>query len=87
VISIVAGDNSSGTQGRLQESQHIEIIIRHPRRDPVARLRQDKGQLARLIRSLKDQSLLEARTDAGDRRSVPLIQPARAAAAIKSFSN
>jgi DNA-binding MarR family transcriptional regulator len=90
VISIVAGDNSSGTQGRLQESQHIEIIIRHPGatlRDLVARLRQDKGQLARLIRSLKDQSLLEARTDAGDRRSVPLIQPARAAASIKSFSN
>ena len=75
MISIVAGDNSSGTQGRLQESQHIEIIIRHPGatlRDLVACLRQDKGQLARLIRSLKDQSLLEAQTDAGDRRSVPL---------------
>jgi DNA-binding MarR family transcriptional regulator len=41
-------------------------------RDLVAHLKQDKGQLARLIRSLKDHGLLEAQAEARDRRSVPL---------------
>jgi DNA-binding MarR family transcriptional regulator len=57
------------------EGKILGFFIRHPGatlRDLVAHLRQDKGQLARLIRSLKDQELLEAQTDAGDRRSVPL---------------
>lgn len=57
------------------EGKILGFFIRHPGatlRDLVAHLRQDKGQLARLIRSLKDHELLEAQTDAGDRRSVPL---------------
>jgi DNA-binding MarR family transcriptional regulator len=57
------------------EGKILGFFIRHPGatlRDLVAHLRQDKGQLARLIRSLKDQQLLEAQSDAGDRRSVPL---------------
>jgi DNA-binding MarR family transcriptional regulator len=57
------------------EGKILGFFIRHPGgtlRDLVAHLRQDKGQLARLIRSLKDQELLEAQGDAGDRRSVPL---------------
>jgi DNA-binding MarR family transcriptional regulator len=41
-------------------------------RDLVAHLKQDKGQLARLIKSLKNQDLLEAQVGAQDRRSVPL---------------
>jgi DNA-binding MarR family transcriptional regulator len=41
-------------------------------RDLVAHLKQDKGQLARLIKSLKNQDLLEAQAGAQDRRSVPL---------------
>ena len=41
-------------------------------RDLVAHLKQDKGQLARLIRSLKDQGLLETQAGARDRRSIPL---------------
>ena len=58
--------------------QHWEAVsgffIRH-RGAPsgsVAHLRQDKGQLARLIRSLKEQNLLEAQAGGQDRRSVPL---------------
>ena len=61
------------------EGKILGFFIRHPGatlRDLVAHLRQDKGQLARLIRSLKDQELLEAETDAGDRRSV-LLHPTR----------
>lgn len=57
------------------EGKILGFFIRHPGatlRDLVVHLRQDKGQLARLIRSLKDQELLEAETDAGDRRSVRL---------------
>ena len=57
------------------EGKILGFFIRHPGgtlRDLVTHLRQDKGQLARLIRSLKEQELLKAQTDAGDRRSVPL---------------
>jgi len=39
-------------------------------RDLVGHMRQDKGQLARLIKSLREQGLLEGRDDEGDRRSV-----------------
>ena len=71
------------------EGKILGFFIRHPGatlRNLVAHLRQDKGQFARLIRSLKDQELLEAQTDAGDRRSVPLDPPARVATSIKSYS-
>lgn len=57
------------------EGKLLGFFIRHPGatlRDLVAHLRQDKGQLARLIRSLKEQNLLEAQAGARDRRSVPL---------------
>lgn len=57
------------------EGKILGYFVRHPGaslRDLVAHLRQDKGQLARLIRSLRDQELLEARTGAEDRRSVAL---------------
>jgi len=57
------------------EGKILGFFVRHPGatlRDLVAHLGQDKGQLARLIRSLKDQELLEAQADAADRRSVPL---------------
>ena len=56
------------------EGKILGFFMRHPGatlRDLVAHLRQDKGQLARVIRSLKDQELLEAQIDA-DRRSVRL---------------
>jgi DNA-binding MarR family transcriptional regulator len=61
------------------EGKILGFFIRHPGttlRDVVLHFRQDKGQLARLIRSLKDQELLEAESDIRDRRSVPL-QPTR----------
>jgi DNA-binding MarR family transcriptional regulator len=57
------------------EGKILGFFNRHPGatlRDLVAHLKQDKGQLARLIRSLKDQGLLEAQAGARDRRSVPL---------------
>ena len=72
------------------EGKILGFFIRHPGatlRDLVVHLRRDKGQLARLIRSLKDQELLEGQTDAGDRRMSRSIQPARAAAPIKSYSD
>ncbi|HEY5953958.1 MAG TPA: MarR family transcriptional regulator [Terrimicrobiaceae bacterium] len=57
------------------EGKILGYFVRHPGaslRDLVAHLRQDKGQLARLIRSLRDQELLVARTGPEDRRSVAL---------------
>ena len=57
------------------EGKILGFFNRHPGatlRDLVAHLKQDKGQLARLIRSLKDHGLLEAQAGAQDRRSVPL---------------
>lgn len=41
-------------------------------RDLTGHTRQDKGQLARLIKSLREYGLLEGRDDEGDRRSVRL---------------
>jgi DNA-binding MarR family transcriptional regulator len=57
------------------EGKILGFFIRHPGatlRDLVAHRKQDKGQLARLIRSLKDHGLLEAQAGARDRRRVPL---------------
>ncbi len=57
------------------EGRILGYFVRHPGaslRDLVAHSRQDKGQLARLIRSLRDQELLVARTGVEDRRSVAL---------------
>lgn len=41
-------------------------------RDLVGHLKQDKGQLARLVKSLREQGLLSGKDDEGDRRSVRL---------------
>jgi DNA-binding MarR family transcriptional regulator len=57
------------------EGKILGFFIRHPGatlRDLVVHLQQDKGQLARLIRSLRERGLLETQTAARDRRSVPL---------------
>ena len=72
------------------EGKILGFFVRRPGatlRDLVAHLRQDKGQLARLIRSLKDQELLEAQTGAGTVGVSPSIQPPRAAASTESSSN
>ena len=72
------------------EGKILGFFIRHPGatlRDLVAHLRQDKGQLARLIRSLKIRNCLKRRPTpgtAGVSRSIP---PARAAASIRSCSD
>lgn len=61
------------------EGKILGFFIRYPGatlRDLVAHLKQDKGQLARLIRSLKNQRLLETQARRRDRRSIPL-QPTR----------
>lgn len=57
------------------EGKLLGYFSHHPDstlRDLVAHLKQDKGQLGRLIKSLKEQGLLEGRSDEGDRRSVRL---------------
>jgi DNA-binding MarR family transcriptional regulator len=57
------------------EGKILGFFIRSPGstlRDLVAHLKQDKGQLARLIRSLRDHGLLEAHASGRDRRSIPL---------------
>jgi DNA-binding MarR family transcriptional regulator len=57
------------------EGKILGFFIRHPGatlRDLVVHLQQDKGQLARLIRSLRERGLLETQTAVRDRRSVPL---------------
>jgi len=68
-----------------QELGHMEgkalgFFDRHPgatQRDLVQRSGRDKGQVARLIASLRERGLLEASADENDRRSVRLaLSPA-----------
>lgn len=57
------------------EGKLLGFFARNPGatlRDLVSHMKQDKGQLARLIRDLKDQGLLSGEGDEGDRRSVRL---------------
>jgi DNA-binding MarR family transcriptional regulator len=57
------------------EGKLLGFFSRHPGatlRDLVGHMRQDKGQLARLIKSLREQGLVEGKEDAEDRRSVRL---------------
>lgn len=57
------------------EGKLLGYFSQHPGatlRDLVAHLKQDKGQLGRLIKSLKEQGLLAGQSDEGDRRSVRL---------------
>jgi len=67
-------------RGSPYEITHLEgkllgFFARHPGatlRDLVAHSGRDKGQLARLIRSLREQGILQGEGDEGDRRSVRL---------------
>lgn len=67
-------------KGGPHELTHLEgrllgFFAHHPGatlRDLVAHQKQDKGQLARLVKSLRDQGLLQGEGDAADRRSVRL---------------
>jgi len=57
------------------EGKLLGFFARHPGSklsDVVQHSRRDKGQLARLIKTLKEQGLLEASEDSQDRRSVCL---------------
>jgi len=57
------------------EGRLLGFFAAHPGatlRDLVAHLKQDKGQLARLVKSLREQGLLEGRGDGADRRAVRL---------------
>lgn len=57
------------------EGKLLGFFARHPGAtlsDLVSHSGRDKGQLARLIKTLKDQDLLEASADQADRRSVRL---------------
>src|SRR5262245_66242966 len=56
------------------EGKILGFFIRYPGatlRDLVAHLKQDKGQLARLIRSLKNQKILEKKGRRRDSRRLP----------------
>lgn len=67
-------------RGGEHELTHLEgkllgYFAQHPGatlRDLVAHTKQDKGQLAKLIKSLREQGLLDGVADARDRRSVRL---------------
>ncbi|MGE5650003.1 MarR family winged helix-turn-helix transcriptional regulator [Noviherbaspirillum sp. UKPF54] len=57
------------------ENKALGFFARHPgatQSDLVSHSGRDKAQLARLIHSLRDKGLLEARVDADDRRSTRL---------------
>jgi len=62
------------------EGKALGFFARHPgatQRDLVQRSGRDKGKVARLIASLRERGLLEASTDANDRRSLQLsLSPA-----------
>lgn len=80
-------------RGSMQELTHFEgkalgFFSRHPGAtlsDLVSHTGRDKGQLARLIKSLKEQDLLEAQNDEGDRRSVRLRLTGKGAAVHKTL--
>lgn len=57
------------------EGKVLDFFARHPgasQSDLVTHSGRDKAQITRLIRSLRDKGLLEARTDENDRRSTLL---------------
>ena len=57
------------------EGKLLGFFYRHPAStlsDLMGHLGRDKGQLARLIKSLREQGLLEGKNDESDRRSVRL---------------
>ena len=75
-------------RGGQHELAHMEVkalgfFARHPgaaQSELVAHSGRDKAQVARLIRSLRERGLLEARADEADRRSMrlSLSEPGRA---------
>lgn len=70
------------------ENKVLGFFARHPgatQSDLVAHSGRDKAQLARLIRGLRDQGLLEARVDENDRRSIQLQLSAAGAAIHKTL--
>lgn len=65
------------------ENKALGYIARHPGatgRDLVQRSGRDKAQVTRLVQGLREKSLVEARTDAADRRSTRLYLTAGGAA-------
>jgi DNA-binding MarR family transcriptional regulator len=70
------------------ESKVLGFFARHPgatQSDLAAHSGRDKAQLARLIGGLRERELLEARTDAADRRSVRLYLSAAGEAADQAL--
>lgn len=62
------------------EGKILDFLAVHPGatlRDMVAHWKQDKGQLARLVKSLRGQGLVRGENDVADRRSVRLRLTAR----------
>jgi DNA-binding MarR family transcriptional regulator len=58
----------------------LGFFARHPgatQKDLAERMGRDKGQLARLISTLKDNGLIEGQTDPADRRNIRLELTAR----------
>jgi DNA-binding MarR family transcriptional regulator len=65
------------------EGKLLGFFAHHPGatlRDLVAHQKQDKGQLAKLIKSLREQGLLQGEDDEADRRSVRLSLTSEGAA-------
>ncbi|MGE4338334.1 MAG: MarR family winged helix-turn-helix transcriptional regulator [Pigmentiphaga sp.] len=59
------------------EFKALGYVARHPgctQSDLVERFGRDKGQLARLLKGLRDRGLLQARADPTDKRSI-LLEP------------
>lgn len=70
------------------EGKVLGFFARHPgatQRELAEHSGRDKGQLARLIGSLKERGLLEAQVDEADRRSVRLQLTAEAQAAHQAL--
>lgn len=70
------------------EGKLLGFFSRHPGatlRDLVAHQKQDKGQMAKLVKSLREQGLLQGESDAADRRSVKLSLTAEGEAVHKTL--
>lgn len=70
------------------EGKLLGFFSRHPGatlRDLVGHIKQDKGQLAKIIKSLREQGLLKGEGAEGDRRSVRLSLTAEGTAIHKTL--
>lgn len=73
--------DASGAPGSGMEAKALGFFARHPGAtlsDLAEHSGRDKSQLARLIAGLRERGMLDARTDAGDRRNVRLFLSPRA---------